>query len=304
MNETADPLVSVVIPTFNHASYLARALQSVLDQTYTNWEAIVIDNHSTDNTDDVMASFADSRINLFKIHNNGVIAASRNVGIRAAKCEWIAFLDSDDWWTVDKLQVCFDCINDKVDLVYHDLKIVSDQPKLFGRKINKSRQVKPPVFMDLLLKGNAINNSSVVVRKSLVQLIGDINENVEMIASEDYNTWLRIAQLTEQFVYLPRRLGYYMTHNQGISKKEMSVSCRCAVAEFVSELSASQKLKLEATFRYTKGRFNYLMGNYAGVKEDLLFVIKHGRVFLRIKALTMMAMRAHCNWTNTTRKAN
>ena len=96
MAETGTPLVSVVIPTYNHARYLARALQSVLDQTYTNWEAIVIDNHSTDNTDEVMASFADSRITLLKIHNNGVIAASRNIGIRAANSEWITFLDSDD----------------------------------------------------------------------------------------------------------------------------------------------------------------------------------------------------------------
>ena len=120
MNDTAAPLVSVVIPTFNQASYLGRALQSVLDQTYTNWEAIVIDNHSTDNTDELMTSFADPRIIYLKIHYNGVIAASRNLGIRAAKCEWIAFLDSDDWWRLDKLQVVFDCINDKVDLVYHD----------------------------------------------------------------------------------------------------------------------------------------------------------------------------------------
>jgi glycosyltransferase involved in cell wall biosynthesis len=304
MNDRVTPLVSVVIPSYNHARYLGRALQSILDQTYTNWEAIVIDNHSTDNTDEILKIFTDPRITYLKIHNNGVIAASRNVGIMSAKGEWIAFLDSDDWWTADKLQFCFDHINDKIDLVYHDLEIVSDKHKLFSRKIIKSRQVKPPVLIDLLLKGNAIVNSSVVVRRSLLEQISGINESVGMIASEDYNTWLRIAQLSEQFVYLPRRLGYYMTHNQGISKKEMSVSCRCAVAEFVSELSASQKLKLEATFRYTKGRFNYLMGNYAGVKEDLLFVIKHGRVFLRIKALTMMAMRAHCNWTNTTRKAN
>ena len=74
MNDTATPLVSVVIPTYNHARYLGRALQSVLDQTYVNWEAIVIDNHSTDNTDEVMASFANTRITYLKIHNNGVIA--------------------------------------------------------------------------------------------------------------------------------------------------------------------------------------------------------------------------------------
>ncbi len=91
-------LVSVVIPTYNHARFLGRALQSVMDQTYKNWEVIIIDNHSQDNTDEIVEAFKDPRITLLKIHNNGVIAASRNMGIRAAKGEWIAFLDSDDHW--------------------------------------------------------------------------------------------------------------------------------------------------------------------------------------------------------------
>ena len=73
------PLVSVVIPTYNHAHFLGVALESVIDQTYTNWEAIVIDNHSTDDTDAVVRSFKDSRISLLKIHNDGVIAASRSL---------------------------------------------------------------------------------------------------------------------------------------------------------------------------------------------------------------------------------
>ena len=106
MKDNTTPLVSVVIPTYNHARYLRRALQSVIDQTYTNWEVIVIDNYSKDSTDGVMASFTDPRIVYLKIHNNGVIAASRNVGIRKAKGDWIAFLDSDDFWTADKLQAC------------------------------------------------------------------------------------------------------------------------------------------------------------------------------------------------------
>ena len=142
MNDRVTPLVSVVIPSYNHARYLGRALQSILDQTYTNWEAIVIDNHSTDKTDEVMTSFTDPRITYLKIHNKGIIAASRNVGIRAAKGEWIAFLDSDDWWTADKLQFCFDCINDKVDLVYHDMGIVTDKHQSFSRKTIKSWQVR------------------------------------------------------------------------------------------------------------------------------------------------------------------
>ena len=237
MNDSLTSLVSVVIPSYNHARYLGRALQSVLDQTYTNWEAIVVDNHSTDNTDEVMANFTDPRIIYLKIHNNGVIAASRNVGIQVAKAEWIAFLDSDDWWTDDKLQVCFDCINHKVDFIYHDLEIVSDQPQRFRRKIIKSQQVKPPVLMDLLLTGNVIGNSSVVVRKNLLEKIGCFNESREMIATEDYNAWLRIAQLSNQFLWIPHRLGYYLQHNNNISHKDMSLPWRCAVDEFIGLLS-------------------------------------------------------------------
>ena len=288
MNDNAAPLVSVVIPTYNHARYLGRALQSVLDQTHVNWEAIVIDNHSTDNTDEMMARFTDPRITYLKIHNKGVIAASRNAGIRAAKGEWVAFLDSDDCWTNDKLKVCFDSITPQVDFIYHDLEIISDHPSLFRRKLIKSWQLKTPVLIDLLVKGNAIVNSSVVVRKSLLEKIGGINESREMIAAEDYNTWLRIAQFTDKFLYLPFRLGYYLQHNNNISKKNMSPPIRCAVAEFIDFLSEQQKLKLESNLRYTSGRFNYLSGNYKASKKDLIFTLFRGRMLLRIRALVII----------------
>ena len=101
---TAHPLVSVVIPSFNHAGFIARAMQSVVEQTYPNWEMVVVDNHSQDDTDRVVGGFDDIRIRLFKIHNQGVIAASRNLGIREARGEWIAFLDADDCWYPRKLE--------------------------------------------------------------------------------------------------------------------------------------------------------------------------------------------------------
>ena len=289
MNDNGFFLVSVVIPTYNHGHYLGRALQSVIDQTYSNWEIIIIDNHSTDLTNEVIASFNDSRITYLRIHNKGVIAASRNAGIRASKGEWIAFLDSDDYWTKNKLKVCLDIINDKVDFVYHDLKVISSKMSLFKRKMTKSRQVKSPVIIDLLTSGNAVLNSSVMVRKKLLDQIGGINESVKMIATEDFNTWLRISQLTEYFVYLPKRLGYYLIHNQRTSKKDMSLSAENAVAEFIDILSSKQKTKLKANIKYTRGRFNYLEGNYKAAKEDLWFVLCHGRASLRIKSIMMLA---------------
>jgi glycosyltransferase involved in cell wall biosynthesis len=288
MRDEVNPLVSVIIPTYNHGRYLGRALQSVIDQTYTNWEAIVIDNHSTDNTDEVMASFASPHIKYLKIHNKGVIAASRNAGIFAANGDWVAFLDSDDWWTNDKLQACFNCIDDNVDLVYHDLEIVADQPRPFRRKIIKSWQVKTPVLMDLLVNGNAIVNSSVVVRKNLLDKIGGINASIEMIAAEDYNTWLRIAQLTNQFVYLPHMLGCYLIHNQSISKKDMSVPARRAVDEFLHMINNKQKIKLEANFRYTSGRFNYLAGDVVVSRQKLLFCLRYGEFSIRLKSAVML----------------
>ena len=288
MNGTATPLFSVVIPTFNHASYLGRALQSVLDQTYTNWEAIVIDNHSTDNTDEVMASFADLRITYKKIHNNGVIAASRNVGIRVAKCEWIAFLDSDDWWVVDKLQVCFDCIDDKVDLVYHDLKIIRDPPSLFKKKHIKSRQVIKPVLKDLLLKGNAIATTSVVVRKSLLEKIGGMDESMEMIAAEDYNTWLRIAQLTDNFLFIPKSLGYYLFHSGGVSTKQNREEARhSACKEFMYLLEPQEKVIYHAAAYYTVALHDFYYGRDSIAKQKLPYSIRFGSLPIKAKSLLL-----------------
>ena len=126
MDVTLDsrPRFSVIIATYNYAHFLSRVLASVFAQTYTRYEVLVIDDGSTDNTIDTLRrEYPD--IVLFEESQRGVSAA-RNRGIQASRGDWIAFLDSDDWWTADKLQVCFEVINDKVDLVYHDLEIVSE----------------------------------------------------------------------------------------------------------------------------------------------------------------------------------
>ena len=107
MNNKNLPLISIIIPTYNHAKYLGRALRSIVDQSFSSWEAIIIDNFSKDNTEDVVKSFPNNKIKYFRLNNNGVIAKSRNFGILKARGEWIAFLDSDDWWTKNKLQICY-----------------------------------------------------------------------------------------------------------------------------------------------------------------------------------------------------
>src|SRR5262245_23810861 len=92
------PSVTVVIPTYNCADLLRQALASVVTQTRSDWEAIVVNNASTDNTLVAVAACRDPRIRVIEFRNQGVIAASRNRGITEAQGEWVAFLDSDDLW--------------------------------------------------------------------------------------------------------------------------------------------------------------------------------------------------------------
>ena len=97
---------SVIIPTYNQANLLERCLKSVTQQTFKNYEVIIVDNYSTDNTSKVVKKFG-KKIKYFKIRNRGVIAKSRNLGIKKSKGKWICFLDSDDTWVSYKLKKLF-----------------------------------------------------------------------------------------------------------------------------------------------------------------------------------------------------
>lgn len=203
------PLISVVIPTFNRAPDLRRALESVRRQTYDRWEILVVDNHSADDTDAVVASCGDPRIHLFKVRNNGVIAVSRNLGIAKAKGDYLAFLDSDDWWLPDKLEKSLACLEHGADVVFHDLWLAhSARQRIHWRKCG-TRALQRPVFDDLVVNGNALCTSSVVIRSELVRRLGGFSEDPTLVAWEDYDLWLRISKETERFTRLEVPLGYY-----------------------------------------------------------------------------------------------
>lgn len=122
---------SVVIPTYNQCQYLKKAINSVLKQTYKNFEIIVIDNFSKDKTREIVNSFKSSKIIYKKFNNNGVIGRSRNLGISLAQGIWIAFLNSDDWWEKKKLEIIFQEIkkNNKHTVFCSDELIVNSENK-------------------------------------------------------------------------------------------------------------------------------------------------------------------------------
>ena len=102
--KVVDGLVSIIMPSWNTERFISETIQSVIDQTYQNWELLIVDDCSTDNTDEVVASFKDDRIKYFHNEKNSGAALTRNRAMREAQGEWIAFLDSDDLWMPEKLE--------------------------------------------------------------------------------------------------------------------------------------------------------------------------------------------------------
>ena len=168
MTENFNPLVSVVIPTYNHAAFLHKALQSVVEQTYKNLEILVVNNFSTDDTEAIVSSFSDKNISLFNFRNNGIIAAARNHGIQHATGEFIAFLDSDDVWYPTKIEECIHALKSGADIACHGEFWV--MPNGHRREVMYGPE-KNATYRKLLQRGNCISTSTVVVRKSILQEI-------------------------------------------------------------------------------------------------------------------------------------
>jgi glycosyltransferase involved in cell wall biosynthesis len=267
------PLVSIIIPTYNRARDIERALKSVLAQTYPNWEALIVDNYSSDNTDDVVKGFNDTRMRLFKIHNDGVVAASRNEGIKHAIGEYIAFLDSDDWWLPRKLEVSLQYLKQGADVVYHDLFVATKARQRLFLKIERTRDLRHPAFDDLIVNGNGLLNSGVVVRKDLLHAINGLSEDRNLIAAEDYDAWLRIAKFGGTFRRIPKTLGYYWKGGGNLSNPDRLFENLGAIeeryADAILEVGAHHSIYWIA---YVKGRAHYLLASYGAARRNLEFI--------------------------------
>jgi len=210
------PYVSIVVPTYNHADFLAEALDSIRRQTFHDWEAIVVNNYSEDDTEQVVASFADPRIRLENFRNHGIIAASRNVGIKLAKGDVIAFLDSDDVWYSRKLERCLSALEQSnADLVWHGERWVDANGR--GRDVLYAPKASVS-YHSLLFQGNCISTSAVVVRRRRLLKVGGFSEDAEIVSAEDYDLWLRLAREGMTFVFVHEILGEYRRHEQGVSQ--------------------------------------------------------------------------------------
>lgn len=184
------PLISVIIPVYNRAELIERAIHSVLNQTYSNFELIVVNDGSTDATHEKAISFQNcGKLTYIQSDLNHGVSHARNQGIIKAKGEWIAFLDSDDIWDKKKLEL------QVKHLQYSDFKIAQTQEIWIrqGKRVNppKTHLKKEGYLFNESLDRCMITPSSVIIHKSLLDEIGLFNETLP--ACEDYDLWLRIT---------------------------------------------------------------------------------------------------------------
>jgi glycosyltransferase involved in cell wall biosynthesis len=180
--------VSVILPAYNASLFISDAVQSVLRQTHQDWELIVVDDRSTDNTTEVVLAFAerDSRIQLIKsdVHSGGYPSIPRNKGIEVAKGRYIAFLDADDIWEPDKLDSQIALFDGNTPIVFSNYQVISKN----GEKIT-TIQVPSRVTYDMLLKLNYIACSSAVVDTKCTGAFA-----FPVIHYEDYALWLSLLR--------------------------------------------------------------------------------------------------------------
>lgn len=222
---TNSPIFSIIIPTYNRAELLKRCLDSVVSQTFTDWEAIVVDNYSEDNTEEIVLSYNDDRIRYLKNYNYGVIAVSRNKALDLANGNYICFLDSDDSWVPNKLEIILPYMKE-YDLVYHNyIKNYNDGVK--DRHPNSNfYEIKECTVNYVIQRGDPINPSCSCVRSNAIGSTR-FDESKDLFAVEDYDFFLQLINRSIKIKFLSDALTYYdmsgCSHNEKAADRDLFI---------------------------------------------------------------------------------
>jgi len=213
------PKVSVVIGSYNRGEFIQETIYSVINQTFKEWELIIVDDCSTDDSYEKVKEIHDERIRIIRLDkNSGIPAVPRNRGIGISKGEYIAFLDSDDIWLSDKLKFQVECLNQDSDigLAFCTFKIASRDREYNNKTVAPRRDNVSGYVYDKLINCNFITASSVMIRSSVLNETRYFDESPEIIAAEDWDLWLRIAR-KYKIAFISKVLGFYRMHSSGLS---------------------------------------------------------------------------------------
>ncbi len=210
------PLVSVVVATYNRSNLLKETIASILNQTYNNFELIIVDDGSTDDTEDMVSSFQDKRIFYIKIKNSGRPAVPRNVGIKKAKGKYIAFCDDDDFWVEEKLEKQIPYLQKDVNIIG-----VGSTTKLFGElKLRRQKRItsNQEISFEKAFLFNTCPLSSLVIKNEGFYF----NESADFRAVEDFDFQLQILNKSSKcLLMLSDPLVLYRVHPENISETNL-----------------------------------------------------------------------------------
>ena len=266
--------VAIVMPAFEAEDEIRHAIDSVLAQTYSDWQLIVVDDGSTDGTADVARSVSDPRIAVVTLEHTGLPAAARNAGISATGSEFVAFLDADDVWEPTKLelQVALMDARPEVGLVYSYADHLVD-----GERRRVDWEPLGDDAFAQLSGGNALYNSTVILRRALLEQFGLLDEDPRLRGTEDYALWLRLAGRTE-FACVPERLLLYRVRPDGLGRDGLRMAAGVLIA-LEKELAASPGRfeRLGPTFLREYGIRRFLNGFPGAGRPELLAALRLDR---------------------------
>ncbi|MDC0543388.1 glycosyltransferase [Candidatus Pelagibacter ubique] len=251
--EKSQPLVTVITPLFNAQDYIGETIESVLDQTYQNWEMIIVDDCSTDNSRDIVKKYEakESRIKLIELEKNfGGPARPRNVGLDISKGDYLAFLDADDMWLKNKLQVQInEMLVNNLDFTSTDSKFIDDNS--IDTIINKHKiviffkKIKRKATLSDVIKGNFISTSSAIVSKNF---ISKFDENKDFIGVEDMYLWMKILnEKNVRYKYITDKLIKYRVSSTSLSERgvnqKQAIKANLCILKFILDNQKFEYIK-------------------------------------------------------------
>ena len=215
-----NPLVSIILNCYNGEKFINNSVQSILNQTYKNWELIFLDNNSDDKTWTVIKKFKDKRIKYFKTKKTFKLYKARNIAISKAKGKLISFLDVDDWWTKDKLQIQVKIFeSDKqIDVLYSNIFLFYEKINKF--KVYSKKKLSEGKITQSLIDDFKMPIVSTILKKNIFKSI-KFDNNYEIIG--DFDFLVRLS-LKKKISAIQKPLAYYRIHGSNLSIKKMHLN--------------------------------------------------------------------------------
>lgn len=281
-SSSTPPTVSVILPTYNRGHLIVRAILSVLNQSYSDFELLIVDDGSTDQTQEVIARLDDSRIRYIRHKQNQGASAARNTGIKASLGRFLAFQDSDDEWLPNKLAQQVESLTQsppKVGVVYsrfwhihgHRKSLIPSQmAKWVGWLPFKGRNLAGDLY-DSLLRGNFITPQATLVRKECFEKAGLFDERMPRF--QDWELWLRIAKHYHfQYIDEPLVSLYFTPRSISANQRALAEAFELILLKHAADVQANPHLW--AHIKYAKGDLLYQSGELSKGKEQLFQAVR------------------------------